>query len=311
MSDTGPAAHAIDLHAVPCPLCDGGRHDEERWVRGFRLARCRDCGMVFVNPQPSAETLAAGYNAENGLSDLIGGRSDKVAFYETWFSDRDRRRWRTVLDRMARRVGRGRLLEYGCGPAMVGQLAADDGWQVDAIDIGAWIQQLQSERSFPLHVGTLREQDWPTGHFDAVYAQDVLEHLQRPRDELDELARLLRPGGVLYVHVPNYASLTIRLGVSRFAYNEPLGHLNYFTPATLRRMLRRTGFGSIRLGSDHLEFQDLYQRGPFDYAGFEQAMAGTGRQETSRAWGLARALMNIPIHLLRCGTYLWGYAIRQ
>jgi len=267
--------------------------------------------MVFVNPQPSAETLAAGYSGDDDLADLIGGRPDKIEFYETWFSQRDRRRWADVLARMARKVGRGRLLEYGCGPALVGQAAADDDWQVEAIDIGEWIRQLQPQRRFPLHVGTLGDHDWPAGHFDAVYAQDVLEHLQRPLDELRELARLLRPGGVIYVHVPNYASLTIRLGVSRFAYNEPLGHLNYFTPGLLTRMLRRAGFGRIELGSDHVEYQDFFRREAFDYAAFERTLAATGRQEPGRVWTLLRSLLNVPVNVFRCGTFLWGYAVRR
>jgi SAM-dependent methyltransferase len=267
--------------------------------------------MVFVNPQPSPEALAAGYNLQKGAVELIGGPPDKLAFYETWFGQRDRQRWMRVLRRMAARTGRGRILEYGCGPAVVGQLAADDGWQVEAIDVGEWIRQLQPKRSFRLRVGTLREQDWPTGHFDAIYAQDVLEHVQRPMDELNELARILRPGGLMYVHVPNYRSLTICLGVSRFAYNEPLGHLNYFTPVTLGRMLRRAGFSEVGLGSDHLEYQDFFRRGPFDYPAFEHLLAKTGRQEGGALWSLARGLMNVPLRVFRCGTYLWGYAVRM
>jgi SAM-dependent methyltransferase len=139
----------------------------------------------------------------------------------------------------------------------------------------------------------------------------VLEHLQRPLDDLRELARVLRPGGVIYVHVPNYASLTIGLGVSRFAYNEPLGHLNYFTPHTLTRMLRRAGFGRVELGSDHVEYQDFFRRGPFDYAAFEQTLAAAGRQEPRRAWGVLRSLFNVPINVFRRGTFLWAYALRR
>ena len=267
--------------------------------------------MVFVNPQPTPEALAAGYDAKGELARLIGGRPDKADFYRTWFSSRDRRRWTKVLSRMAQLVGGGRLLEYGCGPAMVGQIAADAGWQVEGLDVAEWIRRLQPQRSFPLHVGALREQRWPARRFDAIYAQDVLEHLQRPLGELRELARLLRPGGVLYVHVPNYASLTIRLGVSRFAYNEPLGHLNYFTPSALTRMLRRAGFDHVELGSDHLEYQDFFQREPFDYEAFEQTLAAAGRPNAGRCRTLARALFNVPVNLFRCGTYLWGYARRR
>lgn len=299
------------MQQVPCPLCGESASTFERCVRGFALTRCQICGMVYVNPQPSPETLAAGYSGNSPVTEWIGGPPDKARFYETWFSPRDRQRWTKVIARLETHVGRGWLLEYGCGPALVGQIAAERGWQVEGIDLGEWIRELQPKRSFPLRVGTLAQQDWPDGHFDAIYAQDVLEHLQHPLDELRELARLLRSGGMIYVHVPNYASLTIHLGVSRFAYNEPLGHLNYFTPRTLAAMLRRAGFTRVRLHSDHLEYQDFVHREPFDYGTFEAGLATVGgRQTGGRLWAAARNLLNVPLDLFKCGTYLWGFAQR-
>jgi SAM-dependent methyltransferase len=312
MAETEKAPCPLTLNMVPCPLCDGDKHRPERVINGFELVRCVDCSMVFVNPQPTAEALIAGYNDQGGADNVIGGPGNKLEFYRQWFSERDQQRWRDHLRCMAEFAGgRGRLLEYGCGPAFVGQLAADDGWQVEAIDVGEWIRGLAPERTFPLHVGTLREQDWQDGRFDAVYAQDVLEHLQNPLDELEELARLLRPGGVLYFHVPNYASLTIRLGVSRFAYNEPLGHLNYFTPLTLSRILQKVGFTRIKYHSDHLEYKDCFSRKPFDYTSFENDIQNVGRPTPGRFWSFAREMINIPLNLFRCGTYLWGFAVRR
>ncbi len=314
VSETRPQSitNVNELAPTNCPICDLQRHDPERAIGAWRLVRCRDCGMVFVNPQPTEAALLAGYNGEGELAYAVGGHLDKASFYETWFTARDRQIWRARLRKMASLCGgRGRLLEYGCGPAVVGQVAFEEGWQVEAIDVGEWIRQLQPRRGFPLHVGTIRDQHWPNACFDAIYAQDVFEHLRRPREEAVELARLLRPGGVLYVHVPNYAALTIRLGVSRFAYNEPPGHLNYFTPRTLRELLRRAGFGRIRLSSDHLEYQDFWRRDPFDYRAFEDRIATQGRATPGRLWNAARALINLPLRVFRCGTYLWGYAMRS
>ncbi len=299
------------LEYVPCPVCGGRDHSPERTITGWQLVRCRACGMVFVNPQPSDTALMAAYNGQGDLAEAIGACHDRPEFYKTWFSPREVEIWRTRLRRMARLCGKGRLLEYGCGPALVGQVAVEEGWRVDALDVGEWIRELQPHRDFPLHIGTIREQRWPDGCFDAIYAQDVFEHVRQPREEALELARLLRPGGVLYVHVPNYASLTVRLGVSRFAYNEPPGHLNYFTPASLRNLLHRTGFARVELSSDHLEFQDFWKCGRFDYQTFEQSIATCGRAEHGRLWSTARTLINLPLGALCCGTYLWGYAIRR
>lgn len=47
---------------------------------------------------------------------------------------------------------------------------------------------------------------FPDGGFDIVYSQNVLEHTENPGMVLEEAVRVLRPGGILFVEVPNYLS---------------------------------------------------------------------------------------------------------
>ena len=213
-----------------------------------------------------------------------------------------------------------RVLEVGAGTTWLSNVLAARGCFVVATDITRRLYVgLDSADVLMRHSGTVYDRiqaemnDIPCvdASFDLIVANAVFHHSENLLETLTEMHRLLRPGGMIYVHVPNYASLTIHLGVSRFAYNEPLGHLNYFTPRTLAAMLRRAGFTRVRLHSDHLEYQDFVHREPFDYGTFEAGLATAGgRQTGGRLWAAARSLLNVPLDLFKCGTYLWGFAQR-
>jgi SAM-dependent methyltransferase len=89
----------------------------------------------------------------------------------------------------------------------------------------------------------------------------VFEHLPNPGVELAQLRRVLRPGGLLYVDVPNYRTLSILLGRDDFMLNEPPQHLNYFTPASLASLVRSAGFTDVRVFSNGgLKWENLVGR---------------------------------------------------
>lgn len=90
--------------------------------------------------------------------------------------------------------------------------------------------------------------------FAGVLAVEVLEHLFEPQKAVAEFRRVLRPGGVLFVSLPNVAYWRRRLELLLLGRFDPLGddlsieqpwrdpHIRFFTPATLDRMLRAAGF---------------------------------------------------------------------
>lgn len=84
--------------------------------------------------------------------------------------------------------------------------------------------------------------------FDAIVMADVLEHLHDQRRILDEVRKSIRPGGHLFISVPNIANLTIRLGLllGYFVYRErgilDETHVRFYTLATIRKTLEDAGF---------------------------------------------------------------------
>ena len=86
--------------------------------------------------------------------------------------------------------------------------------------------------------------------FDVVVMFEVIEHLFDPRLVLEQVQRLLRPGGTLVLSTPNFNALSrFALGNS-WAVLSPAEHLYYFTRDSLRALLQAAGFNTTRFYND-------------------------------------------------------------
>ncbi|MBI3264315.1 MAG: class I SAM-dependent methyltransferase [Acidobacteria bacterium] len=108
---------------------------------------------------------------------------------------------RAYLDQLPRGT---RVLDAGCGEGVL----VDEYW--DKLEIRGVDPQYSSER---VQLGSVTALPFPDGRFDRALCLDVLEHLSfadQPR-ALDELGRVLVPGGELVATVPNLAHLQSRI----------------------------------------------------------------------------------------------------
>ena len=118
------------------------------------------------------------------------------------------REYVAIADRLAReRVGR--VLDWGCGHGQVSQLLRERGVETAAYDFRPDAEprviQLEQFPQIEAHIsGEPVALPFAEDSFDAVLSCGVLEHVQRPPESLQELRRILRPGGRLFVYkLPN------------------------------------------------------------------------------------------------------------
>jgi len=234
--DTGMLSNRF-ARKIPCPLCGSDDHAELFVKRGFPIVRCRECSLVFANPQVDENLVLDEYRA-GGANDL---------WVDVLTSERqlelDRTKFKQILDELEPYRGTGKLLDVGTSIGLFLHLAVERGWDGIGTEFGARALAYARER-FGLDVSakSLVELSLEPQSLDAVTLLSVLEHVNAPRDMLRELADVLKPGGALYVIVPNVESLACRVLHERAATFDGRNHLVYFSPATLRETLEREGF---------------------------------------------------------------------
>lgn len=219
---------------VSCPVCDGPEARTYATVRGWRIARCAACGMRFVSPRPDEAALLELYTGR-GTNPFMDPR------FESFESELPG--LTSLVKRIQARLPAGRLLELGCGRGDLLRVAREAGFEAEGSDLyGGAVPEAEGVR---LHDGFLRDLAFPAESFDGVITRNTLEHLTVPAVELREIHRVLRPGGILYVKVPNARwedGPLCRLAFGRPHVFDPPWHLNHFRPSDLARLLQRVGF---------------------------------------------------------------------
>src|SRR5207247_2243429 len=104
----------------------------------------------------------------------------------------------------------------------------------------------REDLGIPVHDRPLEEIGFAPATFDRVFIWHTLEHLRDPQQFLRDVARILRPGGEVFIELPNVddALLTVyRLRSFKAFYFQP-AHSYYFSRATMRRALEQAGLRS-------------------------------------------------------------------
>ena len=211
-------------------------------IDGYDVARCRDCGLAFVNPQPTAEELAEWYSGQRYF--FIGAGESALEEYQR--SDTYAATYVQRVMAIERYAAPGRLLDVGCAGGIFLDCARRRGWTVTGLELADWEIEVARQRlGLDVRKGTLASANLEADSFDVVTYWDVLEHTRDPASELEGAYRVLRPGGLLVIAVPNIDSLVARLNGRSWTMINPPEHLFYFSPQTLRRLVSANGFGLV------------------------------------------------------------------
>jgi SAM-dependent methyltransferase len=140
-----------------------------------------------------------------------------------------------------------RLLDIGCGAGNLLQAARKNGWNAQGLDVSAGAVKHVRDLGFEVFEGELQNASFPSQHFDVVTAAELLEHLVDPRPLLQEVARILRPGGLFWTTTPHARGLSGRVLGLKWRCVWPPEHLQLFSIRGLTKLLRDAGFRQLRM----------------------------------------------------------------
>ena len=227
-----------------CPLC--GAEDlapvyERRLAaaalgrRRIQLDSCRSCGLLFQNPRPSASALAGHYRSSIHASGAVWRESGTGSSHGALVEAR-----RTFVAGMLGTARPARLLDVGCGG---GELLAAFAGLADArigLEPNAPAAARARRHGIEVREATLEDNDFVPASFDFVSCVSCLEHVTSVHDSMEALARLVAPGGLLFLEVPDS---TRPLAQAAEFYS--IEHLTHFTRGTLYRLLAWHGFAPM------------------------------------------------------------------
>lgn len=222
----------------------------------WRIVRCRACGLVYRNPAEKRETLRSVYASE------VMSRETLEALFAA-----QRASSRTQVRRLTRLTGRrGTGLEVGSYVGAFLAAARAARWQFEGLDVNPVANAFARSHGFIVHDGDI-EHFRPDRQYDAVAIWNTFDQLPDPRAALRAATRLLRPGGLLAMRVPNgrcYAMLRARLfsraailratALYALASNNLLAfpYRYGFTPESVGRLLRQVGLHVARIAGSVL-----------------------------------------------------------
>ncbi|MDD1676991.1 MAG: methyltransferase domain-containing protein, partial [Methanomicrobiales archaeon] len=224
-------------------------------VNRFRHVRCKDCGMVYVNPRLREEITHDLYQEE-----------PYTEFYRIkLIPSIDYRRnvlgVRKYTELAAHFNRPGRVLDIGCGLGEVLSVFQEHGWDCTGIEFNPFAAGYAKEQ-FGLHVINKSIYDFDgTDRYDLIMLWGVLEHFYDPNMVLRKIHSLLEENGRLLIEVPSADSLLVRYyertrrPVDRIIEGDR--HIMLFSLRALTEMLGRAGFSPVNIRANGLDVSTL------------------------------------------------------
>lgn len=207
---------------------------EDRHGKPLVTVLCPGCGVVRNDPVPGEAELEAFYRQDYRKS-YKGAEEPRLR--QVWRNlDRLNAHFRAFRDVYA---GGGAWLDLGSGSGEFSFLAARLGAEVTSVEPNeGYATYCREKLDLPVQIGRMEDFAFGPGAFDLIRLSHVLEHLRDPVAALERLRGWLKPGGMIYIEVPDIeADARNKMRGRLFHY----GHIYNYNPVTLRHVAALAG----------------------------------------------------------------------
>lgn len=237
----------VHLEDVDCP--NGCQREDVFVLKGkdllhnipgeFSIYRCQKCGLERTTPRPTPDTIGTYYPSD--YAPYQDEASAKAGLKQSWKE--------LILkifglrSRILPSVKPGRMLEVGCSSGNYMEQARAAGWSVDGIEFSPEAAAIARDKGFSVQTGALEKlNSLSLTKYDLITGWMVLEHLHEPVAALRKLREWIKADGYLVASVPSAESLSRKMFGS-YSYDLQLpNHLFHFTPQTLAKVMKNSGW---------------------------------------------------------------------
>jgi SAM-dependent methyltransferase len=262
-----------------CPICHGNEtiglynsRDRIYNIPGiFTVYHCSRCYAVFYEPQLTEEELSTYYpdgysryrysksldrkNYNKGLRRFVlenyYGYPSSKGYKPSLFKKGFAFLFSFVVAKGAIHYqGEGKLLDVGCGGGSHLYRFRNWGWKTFGVEPSEKGVKLAKELGLNVFHGELTDACFPDDFFDVIQLKDVLEHLVKPHMAMNEIKRILKPDGVVYITMPNTRGPSFWLFGENWFNLEIPRHVISYSPRALEFLCNATGFEIVEIRFD-------------------------------------------------------------
>ncbi|RPJ28819.1 MAG: class I SAM-dependent methyltransferase [Chloroflexi bacterium] len=234
-----------------CPLCGSPVSENKFSKNEFVYKKCPFCGVLFVANELSELDLARYYSKSyyeaDGSNDK--GRKGYPSYMKAQESLRDS--FKQKLQVVRKHITSGRLLDAGAAYGTFLKLASAD-YTCVGLELSEYAATVaRDEFGVDVKTGTIDAAPFPAAHFDVIVMWDIIEHLKNPVRALQEVHRMLRPGGFCFISTDDVNNWLIKLlGTKWWGIAPPL-HLCHFSRRGMEVAFERAGgFEKVKVEKD-------------------------------------------------------------
>ena len=264
----------IILEEVECPFCHSKNYKKlfknEDWLYGvngeYQVVECKDCKWWYQNPQPVKSSISDCYPEEYGPYSRIK-RIDRFAHTLSMIESYNQKcinkytKINKKLLRMEPEADKnGKILEIGCADGSRLFQLQDKGYKhLYGIDISSVSEQKMLTRGISFQCGDITDiiKTYNSEQFDTVIISMVLEHLKNPIEVLDEIERIIHPGGELLISTITRDCLDWTIFRKNAVFFDLPRHMIYFTKKQLLNIFHER-FEEVSMATQNFAF-DMYR----------------------------------------------------
>lgn len=235
------------IHYNQCPSCGSNAISALMTVKDFsvstetfQLMACSKCSLVFTQDIPAASKIGRYYQAEQYISHSDTRRGIINKLYHLIRARTIRQKRRLIQNYTG--LKSGTILDIGSGTGSFLNAMRFAGWDISGIEP----DDTARKNSGKLHGITAVAPDeagrFEDHSFDTITMWHVLEHVHHLKEQVQQIGRLIKADGVVFIAVPNHSSFDARYYRTFWAAWDVPRHLYHFTPESMRFLWEQGGF---------------------------------------------------------------------
>ena len=233
----------------PCIICNGKNLESWAKLDYLEAKKCKDCGMISVNPHLNDEGLSKVY--ENYFSH----RLDEKELFE-----KRKIMYKIDHDWITKFINHGKILDVGCSGGQFLNTFDPNKWERQGVEIDKDTAEFaKTQYDIPVNIGYFPEISFEE-KFDLIVIRGVIEHFSDPISVLKKCAEVLKPNGYLFITAtPVGNSFAFDVYREKWHLFTPLAHIHFFTVDLLSQILKTFGLSLI---DQHYQYEETPYANP-------------------------------------------------